>query len=482
MTRNIFAGLRPLAARGTSAGFACWLAVWGLWLYLACLELLFSAYSLSMTWWGAAIWFGLEVDRFDLRLTGFVILDLFKIVAPAACIELWRQGHRAGSVLLASAALLAALFSIMAAQNVVSGGHASAVADHTAQTRRLADLQQARTSLRSELKQLQGYRPLAVVEAEIKVFELDRHWRWTRGCAVEHTTKSSSRAFCRRYFHIRTELAGANRAAVVRREIAALNDPIRALTTGAVITPADSSLSSLALLTGLTPKWLAVIRGPSFASLLEIASVLLVVALTLLSPTRMAGRRQSVPTTASDVSSSTTSRSTGSVDRHQVGVDGRLSSAPTATRSVSTGMSTPGAGRSDGMVQGVPETGDGDSGRPLGRQCAAGPGDGQGRQSTPDHPQSNAKVYSDATEGPLASGGVDEGQETFAAFVDSCINPLPHARTSAKDLYDAYTAWCQRQGHEVLSQRLFGEAIPELVKCQKRRINGCVNYYGFELR
>ncbi len=107
--------------------------------------------------------------------------------------------------------------------------------------------------LRAELKRAEDqlswipqHRPARTVQSELDGLKNQRFWAWTKGCT--EVNGKANRDFCQQFHTLSAELASAQQADTVRKEVAAVKAKLAAVDTKAVMSEADPQAAVLAKL------------------------------------------------------------------------------------------------------------------------------------------------------------------------------------------------------------------------------------------
>jgi phage/plasmid-associated DNA primase len=95
------------------------------------------------------------------------------------------------------------------------------------------------------------------------------------------------------------------------------------------------------------------------------------------------------------------------------------------------------------------------------------------RSSTEDEKAAFLKAIVSAEAGEVTT-------ETVAAFVEARMKPKPYARVRAGIAYQAYVAWCERQGMTALTLTAFGRRLNDL-GIEKTHDRRRTHYLGLEV-
>lgn len=195
----------------------------------------------------------LASDPFDKVAYGLASAsgDGLKAIVPFAIAWGWRARRYfvvAASVLVFTAATaysLASAFGFAAATRVESAGGVKV------EIARLDALRDELALKQTERAGLPAARPTSTIQAEMEGAETHERWRSSNGCT--NATVSRSIAFCERYTSLRVELATAERAVTLDREIDGLRKAVReaSLNPRVLSRETDPQVSSLSSLFGV---------------------------------------------------------------------------------------------------------------------------------------------------------------------------------------------------------------------------------------
>jgi hypothetical protein len=114
---------------------------------------------------------------------------------------------------------------------------------------RLVEVRRAIEAAGVTLKELESVRSAAVLREVLRGLEQDRRWQSSKSCEV--ATADASRAFCKDYFDVKTEVAKAGERERLAARLSELNGERRRLEDMGAGREADSQVAVLARLLGL---------------------------------------------------------------------------------------------------------------------------------------------------------------------------------------------------------------------------------------
>ncbi|MFM9939546.1 MAG: hypothetical protein ACKVP7_08630 [Hyphomicrobiaceae bacterium] len=203
------------------------------------------AVSAAMNW---RFGFSLGKTELDGQIYGAAsaAADCFKALVPffffaAIRNRMWSQ-----------AAASAVLWVVVTAYSLTSAlGHAMLNRQDTAGQRTVAtaSYQDLRTELKraeDQLSWIPQHRPAMTVQSEVDGIKSHRVWGWTRGC-TEITGKANG-DFCQRFHALSAELASAQQADVLGKQVASIKAGLAKTQGGSVMADADPQAAVLAKL------------------------------------------------------------------------------------------------------------------------------------------------------------------------------------------------------------------------------------------
>ena len=372
----------------------------------------------------------------DRNAVIFAAVDIAKMVLPVGIVWCWAKAHYAACaasviafVVFLSASLFAA-FGISA--NVASSKEAGAVIASS----RLSGLQAQLQRLTPELAALGTPRPVDQIAADIARHKINDKWAASSGCD-ERKIVGGTLNFCRDYQKLFAELAGANRATELRKDIAGIEAKITDGTTEQSLMPANPATAALAKLIDIDPAKINATWSIAIALALEAVSAFLPSAAWHARPTLPEQSGAARPGAAQDATRRAGNRTAGYV--------------PIAA---DTAPQTP-------PLKGRPYRGDGYTKRESNQR----PGDVQSR------PRLTVIQGDRAGQGDIRGGAFGYEDEDVMQFVAARVPVERNRDFPARYLLDAYAEWCAENGKTPVGVHRFAAAL-QANGFRKRKSNG----------
>lgn len=246
------------------------------WLLLLLLSVSIIAYSISISWDGANLWFGTNPADLDRKALGVAAADIVKALLLLLIAGLWTQRQRALSLGLAIVLVGTTVLSVQATYSAFTAGRSEVIGEKEAEKEKLADLRDERARLVQELETYKGLPSARALREQHRAMEFDRRWDTSEGCT--NATALGSRRFCAKRAEIFSQITGATKAEQIRERIDTLSQEIRKQTTTETATATAPDLQRISDITGLDTQGVIGLRSLIVAIALDLLAAIMVVA------------------------------------------------------------------------------------------------------------------------------------------------------------------------------------------------------------
>ena len=220
--------------------------------------------------------FGLSLGKtaFDSQILGAasIAADGLKALMPFFIFAAWRQRNYAqalGATALWAVCIVYAMTSALGFTALNRSDTSGARAMHV---EKYGDLRTELQQINQQRGQLEKYRPVGAVQADIEAAK--QHYRWTSSEGCTNATVDASRTLCETYHKLEAELAQAKQGDVLDKRAAEVRAKLAAMDGGPTVQVADPQAAILSSLSGLDISRIDVAMTLLVTALVELGSSL----------------------------------------------------------------------------------------------------------------------------------------------------------------------------------------------------------------